>query len=87
MKNKAQNIRTEIDLRGKDLEEASYEVDKYLDDAYLSGLKEVSIIHGKGTGVLRKGIGQLLKSHRHVKSHRLGGFSEGGDGVTIAELK
>lgn len=87
IKNKAQNVRTEIDLRGKDLEEASYEVDKYLDDAYLSGLKEVSIIHGKGTGVLRKGIGQLMKSHRHVKSYRLGGFSEGGDGVTIVEIK
>ena len=87
MKNKAQNVKMEIDLRGKDLEEASYEMDKYLDDAYLSGLKEVSIIHGKGTGVLRKGIGQLLKSHRHVKSYRLGGFSEGGDGVTIAEIK
>lgn len=87
MKDKAKNIKTEIDLRGKDLEEAIYEVDKYLDDASLSGVNEVSIIHGKGTGVLRKGIGQLLKSHRHVKSSRLGGFSEGGDGVTIVELK
>ena len=87
MKSKSRDIKTEIDLRGKDLEEASYEVDKYLDDVSLSGVKQVSIIHGKGTGVLRKGIGQLLKSHRHVKSSRLGGFSEGGDGVTIVEMK
>ena len=87
MKNKSRSVKNEIDLRGKDLEEASYEVDKYLDDAYLSGLKEVSIIHGKGTGVLRKGIGQMLKSHRHVRTSRLGGFREGGDGVTIVEIK
>lgn len=87
MQSKSRDIKTEIDLRGKDLEEASYEVDKYLDDVSLSGVKQVSIIHGKGTGVLRKGIGQLLKSHRHVKSSRLGGFSEGGDGVTIVEMK
>lgn len=87
MKSKSKTIKNEIDLRGKDLEEATYEVDKYLDDAYLSGLKEVSIIHGKGTGVLRKGIGDLLKRHRHVKSSRLGGFREGGDGVTIVEVK
>lgn len=87
MKNKSRDVKNEIDLRGKDLEEASYEVDKYLDDAYLSGLKEVSIIHGKGTGVLRKGIGQMLKSHRHVRTSRLGGFREGGDGVTIVEIK
>ena len=87
MKDKAKTVKTEIDLRGKDLEEARYEVDKYLDDASLSGVSEVSIIHGKGTGVLRKGITQMMKSHRHVKSSRLGGFSEGGDGVTIVELK
>lgn len=87
MKDKAKNVKTEIDLRGKDLEEAKYEVDKYLDDAALAGVNEVSIIHGKGTGVLRKGISQMMKSHRHVKSSRLGGFSEGGDGVTIVELK
>ena len=87
MKNKSRSVKNEIDLRGKDLEEATYEVDKYLDDAYLSGLKEVSIIHGKGTGVLRKGIGQMLKSHRHVRTSRLGGFREGGDGVTIVEIK
>ena len=87
MKSKSKDVKREIDLRGKDLEEAKYEVEKYLDDAYLSSLKEVSIIHGKGTGVLRKGIGELLKSHRHVKSSRLGGFREGGDGVTIVEIK
>ncbi len=68
-------------------EDALARVEKYLDDVSLSGLKQVSIIHGKGTGVLRKGIGQMLKSNRHVSSNRFGGFREGGDGVTIVEMK
>lgn len=87
MESKSKHIKSEIDVRGKDLEEARYEVEKYLDDVSLSGLKQVSIIHGKGTGVLRKGIGQMLKSNRHVSSSRFGGFREGGDGVTIVEMK
>ena len=70
-----------------DAEEAIYNVDKYLDEAYLAGLNEVTIIHGKGTGVLRKAVGDLLKGHAHVKSFRLGEYSEGGSGATIATLK
>ena len=62
-------------------------MDKYLDDVYISGLKEIYIIHGKGTGVLRSGISDLLKSHKHVKSYRLGKYGEGGSGVTVVELK
>jgi DNA mismatch repair protein MutS2 len=62
-------------------------VDKYLDDAYLGSLPQVTIIHGKGTGVLRAGIMQLLKRHSHVKSYRSGGFGEGGIGATIVEIK
>ena len=84
---KSKSIKREIDIRGLNIEEARFEIDKYLDDAYLSGLKEVSIIHGKGTGALREGIDNILKKHKHSKSHRLGGYTEGGTGVTIVTLK
>ncbi len=77
----------ELDLRGMTLDEAVFETDKYLDDAFLSGLTEVSIIHGKGTGVLRSGIQDFLKSHGHVEGFRLGRYGEGDAGVTIVTLK
>jgi len=63
------------------------ETDRFIDDAYMAGLTQISIIHGKGTGILRSGISDMLKRHRLVKSHRLGMYGEGEDGVTIAELK
>ncbi|MBZ9635333.1 endonuclease MutS2 [Clostridium sp. FP1] len=81
------NVSTSVDLRGMDAQEAVYTVDKYLDDAYLGGLKEVTIIHGKGTGVLRNTITDMLKRHGHSKAYRLGNYGEGGSGVTIVELK
>jgi len=84
---KAASIRPEVDLRGMLVNEALEYCDKYLDDAYLSGLKQVSIIHGKGTGALRSAITAHLKSHHHVISYRLGSFGEGEHGVTICELK
>ncbi|OPJ57507.1 endonuclease MutS2 [Clostridium oryzae] len=80
-------VESSVDLRGLDAEEAMYKVDKYLDDAYMAGLGEVTIIHGKGTGILRNAITDMLKHHPHVKSHRLGGYSEGGTGATVVELK
>lgn len=87
MKLNLRNVSTSVDLRGMDAEEAIYTVDKYLDEAYLGGLKEVTIIHGKGTGVLRNTITDMLKRHRHVRTYRLGNYGEGGSGVTVVELK
>ena len=81
------SIAMELDLRGQSLDEALMNADKYLDDVFLAGFKEVVLIHGKGTGVLRNGMHQHLKSHPHVKSFRLGKFGEGESGVTIVELK
>ncbi|TYQ13002.1 UNVERIFIED_CONTAM: DNA mismatch repair protein MutS2 [Acetivibrio alkalicellulosi] len=83
---KARNISTEIDLRGHNLDEAVDKIDKYLDDAFIAGLPEVSIIHGKGTGALRSGIHKYLKSNPRVKSFRLGQYGEGESGVTIVEF-
>ncbi len=76
----------EIDIRGMASDEAILELDKYIDDAVLSGLLTVRIIHGKGTGVLRKNVQAHLKRHKNIKSYRLGTFGEGENGVTIAEL-
>lgn len=87
LSSKSRNISSEIDLRGKNLDEAFLDLDKYLDDAYIAGLKEINIIHGKGTGVLREGIKSYLRSHRYVRTSRLGTLSEGGDGVTVVEIK
>jgi len=81
-----ENIRTELDLRGTTLDEAILEVDRFLDEAFLSNLGQVYVIHGKGTGALRTGIQEFLRRHKHVKSYRLGSFGEGGAGVTVAEL-
>jgi len=80
------NVRTELDLRGANLEEALMEVDRFIDEAFLSNLGQIYIIHGKGTGILRTGIQEYLRKHRHVKSYRLGNYGEGGTGVTVAEL-
>ena len=87
IKLKTSSISTTIDVRGQNLEEAIMEIDKYLDDAFMSNLNEVQIIHGKGMGILREGVTQFLKRHKHVKDSRLGNFNEGGDGVTIVSLK
>lgn len=82
-----ENIRRELDLRGANLEEAIMETDRFIDEAFLGNLGQISIIHGKGTGVLRTGIQEYLRKHRHVKSYRLGNYNEGGAGVTVAELQ
>lgn len=77
----------ELDIRGMASDEAILELDNYIDNAIVSGLETVRIIHGKGTGVLRKAVGAHLRSHKSVKSFRLGTFGEGENGVTIAELQ
>ncbi len=77
----------EVDVRGMNLEEAIGEVDMFIDNAVLAGLKTVSIIHGKGAGILRSGIQQHLKRYPAVQEFRLGRFGEGEDGVTIVTLK
>jgi len=84
---KAKNISAEVDLRGLMVQEGTEKAEKYLDDAYLASLPLVTLIHGKGTGALRKAIHAQLKKHPYVSSFRLGSYGEGEDGVTIVELR
>lgn len=83
----ARSTRTELDIRGQAADEGVYLLDSFIDDAVLSGLGMVTIIHGKGTGILRQAIHKRLRELKSVKSFRLGTFGEGEDGVTIVELK
>lgn len=83
----SRDIKTELDLRGQDAEQAVLELNAFIDSAVMSGVQTVRIIHGKGTGVLRATVAQRLKSHRNIASFRLGRYGEGETGVTIAELK
>ena len=84
---KSASVSTEINLLGRTVDEAIAELDKYLDDAYIPHLKSVRIVHGKGTGALRKGIHDYLRRQKHVSSFRLGEFGEGDAGVTIVDFK
>ena len=82
----AMSVRSEIDVRGMTVDDALVEVDRYLDDAALAGLSIVRIIHGKGTGALRRAVQDMLRSHHHVSSFRDGEAGEGGTGVTVASI-
>lgn len=84
---KSLSVSPEINLLGKTVDEAVAELDKYLDDAVLSHLSTVRIVHGKGTGALRKGIHEYLRRQKHIKSYHLAEYGEGDAGVTIVELK
>lgn len=85
--NKSANISTSINLIGETVDEAMIDLDKYLDDAYLAHIPNVTIIHGRGTGALRKAVHEKLRKSKYVKSYRLGTFGEGETGVTIVEFK
>ena len=77
----------EIDIRGMASDEAIVELDRYIDNAVLMGITDIRIIHGKGTGVLRKAVQEHLKKQKSIATYRLGVFGEGENGVTIAVIK
>lgn len=79
-------VKTELDLRGMTVDEALLELDRFIDNALLAGIGQISVIHGKGTGALRSAVQQFLKTHRSVTSYRLGRYGEGENGVTIVEI-
>jgi DNA mismatch repair protein MutS2 len=83
---KPEIVRQDLDIRGMTGEEALPLLDKFIDDAILSGLNRVDVIHGKGTGALRKKVADFLSSHPRVKGFRLGEWNEGGTGATVVEL-
>jgi DNA mismatch repair protein MutS2 len=84
---KALAVSMELDVRGHTVDEAIADVDKYLDDACLAGLRRVRIIHGKGTGALKQAVREFLREHPHVDTALPGGLSEGGDGVTVVSMR
>jgi DNA mismatch repair protein MutS2 len=75
-----------LDIRGEKPEEAEFEVIKFIDNAYSSGMARIEILHGKGTGVLKKTVRDILKNHERVKNFYFAPIQFGGDGITIAEL-
>ncbi|MDO5041401.1 MAG: Smr/MutS family protein, partial [Peptoniphilus sp.] len=85
--NKSKYIKPELDIRGKTFDDARPLLEKYLDDAYLSGIKQVRIIHGKGTGALRQKVKNYLSGHHSVKKSFDAAYNEGGDGVSVVEFK
>ncbi|MEG0301392.1 endonuclease MutS2 [Cetobacterium sp.] len=80
-------VKSEVDLRGKLVDEAIYELETYMDRALMNGYREIYVIHGKGTGALRTGVLEFLKTSRYVKEFRTGGHNEGGIGCTVVTLK
>ncbi len=83
---KAKTVQSKLDIRGITANEVGIEVEKYLDDASLAGLSIVTIVHGKGNGILRKAVDRILATHPLVESYRIGGLKEGGDGATVVHL-
>jgi DNA mismatch repair protein MutS2 len=85
-KKKDTPISNEVRLRQLTVDEALLKLDKYLNDAFMAGLNQVKVIHGKGTGTIRQAVRGYLARHPLVKSYRPGAYGEGEDGVTIVEL-
>ncbi|MCC8192963.1 MAG: endonuclease MutS2 [Ruminococcus sp.] len=83
----SRSVKTELDIRGYAVDEGLYELDSFIDNAVMSGIGVITIIHGKGTGVLKNAVRSHLKNHKQIKSYRRGVYGEGEDGVTVAELK
>ncbi len=86
-KTKTMTVSTQRNVIGMNLDDALMEVEKYLDDAYMAGLDEVTVIHGRGEGILQSGIRGMLRKHKLVESYHKGAFGDGGDGVTVVKLK
>jgi len=86
-RSRGDQVRMELDMRGMNVEEGLIEADRFIDESLMSGLGQIYLIHGKGTGVLRTGIQDYLRRHRRVKSFRVGNYNEGGVGVTVVELQ
>jgi DNA mismatch repair protein MutS2 len=84
---KSTRVKPTLDLRGERYENAVSLVEKYLDNVFLAGYKQVELIHGKGTGALREAVWSVLKEHKHVLDYRLGYQEEGGTGVTIVTIQ
>ena len=84
---KSRGIKTELDIRGYNIDEAEIALDKYIDDAHIAHLQTFTVIHGKGTGALRSGVHSYLKRNKYIKSFKLGAYGEGDAGVTIVTLK
>lgn len=86
-KTKLSNVSASINVQGQNLDDALIEVDRYLDDVFIAGLETVTIIHGRGEGILKNGIRAMLKKHKSVASFHAGKYNEGGEGVTIVTMK
>ena len=87
LRSKSSSVSASINVMGKNLEDALADVEKYLDDVYMAGLDMVSIIHGRGGGILKDGIRQMLKRKKYVDSYGAASYNDGGDGVTLVRMK
>ena len=84
---KSKEFSPSFDVRGRNIEDAWIEIDKYIDEAILLGVNSVTIVHGKGTGALRKGLWEFFRTDSRIKKYRNGDYGEGDFGVTVLEIK